>query len=62
MVNSLKLNAHWYKGNITLPKNGKIRRVDMSQQLTDFSKSYLIHRKEVTLKNGWGKPPEWLFY
>ena len=58
----IEVKRHWYNGHITLPKSGKTRRVDMSTQLSNVLKSYLIQRKEDTLKRGWGEPPEWLFY
>jgi integrase len=42
-------------------KSGKIRRVDMSQQLTDTLKGLWVRRKEETLQKGWGEVPEWIF-
>lgn len=50
------------KGRISTPKNGKSRQVNMSSQLQDVLKKHLITRKKDTLKNGWGEPPEYLFY
>ncbi len=43
------------------PKNGKTRRVDMSQQLTDTLRALLIERKKETLQKGWGEVPSWVF-
>lgn len=43
------------------PKNGKTRRVDMSQQLTETLKALLIERKKETLQKGWGEVPPWVF-
>lgn len=34
----------------------------MSRQLADVLKGYLTERKKDALKQGWGEPPEWLFY
>jgi integrase len=45
-------------GRITTPKNGKTRRVDMSNQLTETLRAL---RKAETLKGGWGSVPEWVF-
>jgi integrase len=42
-------------------KNGKVRRVDMSQQLTDVLKVLWIQCKEETLRKGWGEVPDWVF-
>jgi integrase len=43
-------------------KNGKPRRVDMSQQLPATLKLLLEQRKRDSKDNGWLKPPVWLFY
>ena len=48
-------------GKIETPKNGKSRRVDMSQQLTDTLRELQLQRKAETLRKGWGKVPEWVF-
>jgi integrase len=45
----------------TIPKNGKIRRVDVSAQLTEVLKGLLLTRKEETLRKAWGEVPEWVF-
>lgn len=50
------------RGRITTPKNGKSRRVDMSQQLAATLKNHLTETKKETLRKGWREPPEWLFY
>ena len=47
---------------IVSPKNGKQRRVDMSILLEDVLKKHVVKTKELTLKNGWKKIPETLFY
>jgi integrase len=44
------------------PKNRRSRTVDMSLWLTDVLRKHLIKLKLDTLKNGWGQPPETLFY
>lgn len=44
------------------PKNGKARRVDMSQQLADTLRLHLEWRKRDAAEKGWIKPPVWLFY
>lgn len=43
------------------PKSGKVRRVDMSRQLTDTLKVFQVERKKETLKKGWGAVPLWVF-
>lgn len=46
---------------IGTPKNGKSRRVDMSQQLTDTLLELRQQRRIETVKKGWGQVPEWVF-
>jgi integrase len=46
---------------VQTPKNGKTRRVDMSQQLTETLKTLLVERKKETLQKGWGAVPLWVF-
>ena len=43
------------------PKNGKIRRVDMSDQLTDTLNVLMQAGKAETLRKGWGQVPEGVF-
>lgn len=50
------------RGRITTPKSGKSRPVDMSKQLQEVLRKYLVDRKKEALKKGWGETPEWLFY
>jgi integrase len=49
------------RGKIGPPKNGKSRRIDMSQQLTKVLKEAKHQRKVETVARGWGKLPEWVF-
>jgi integrase len=48
-------------GKVVPTKSGKIRRVDMSQQLTDSLKKLWVRRKEETLQKGWSEVPAWIF-
>jgi integrase len=50
------------RGQITTPKSGKTRRVDMSNGLVKVLKDHLTQRKVETLKKGWREQPEFLFY
>ena len=50
------------RGRLSTPKSGKPRPVDMSKQLQEVLKKYLVDRKKEALNEGWGEPPEWLFY
>lgn len=43
------------RGKITAPKNGKTRKVDMSDQLTDVLRSVKTERKKEVLKSGKGR-------
>lgn len=58
----IELKRNCVRGEITTPKNGKVRRLDMSTQLAAVLKSHITDRKKEALKKGWGEPPEWLFY
>jgi integrase len=48
-------------GAVSPPKNGKIRRVDMSDQLAETLQFVFKARKQEALKRGWGQVPEWVF-
>jgi integrase len=58
----IEVKRSFTRGHLTTTKSGKIRRVDMSKELSETLRTYLVERKKDTLKNGWGEPPEWLFY
>jgi len=49
------------RGKVETPKNGKIRKIDMSRQLTDTLLKLKHQRKIKTVKNGWKQMPEWVF-
>jgi integrase len=48
-------------GKITSPKNGKVRRVDLSRQFTEALHDLLTHRKADKLRKGWADLPLWIF-
>ena len=48
-------------GQVTTPKNGESRRVDMSDQLAETFQRLRVERKVETLKSGWGQVPETVF-
>ena len=58
----IEVRRNYSRRQVTTPKSGKIRRVDMSKGLAEVLKSYLTERKKESLKKGWGESPEWLFY
>jgi integrase len=45
---------------VALPKNGRIRRVDLSGQLAEELRRLRVERSRETLANGWGALP-WVF-
>ena len=49
------------RGKFNPPKNGKARKVDMSDQLTDVLKGLMTTRKKEALKSGTGELPDLLF-
>ena len=48
-------------GRLETPKNGKIRRVDMSLQLAEELKRLWARRSQEALAKRWGQLPEWVF-
>jgi integrase len=48
-------------GKVFPPKNGKIRRVDLSDQLATTLRALLVERKAEKLRKGWTDLPEWVF-
>lgn len=52
-----------YRRGITdKPKNGKTRRVDMSDRLVEGLSSHLAHEKRDALRKGWGEVPDLVFH
>jgi integrase len=49
------------RGSVELPKNGKTRRVDMSQQLTEALKVHLTESKKRGIALGLGDVPGYVF-
>jgi integrase len=58
---SITVRRNVVRGRITRPKNGKTRRVDMSQQLTEVLQHLQTQRKAETLHRGWPAMPAWVF-
>ena len=58
----IEVRRSFTKGHLSTTKSGKIRKVDMSKELVETLKAYMVQRKKDALKYGWGEPPEWLFY
>ena len=50
--------THW---QITTPKSGESRRVDMSLELTQALKDLYLDRQLDTAAKGWEEVPEWIF-
>lgn len=48
-------------GRIEFPKNGKIRRVDLSLILADTLRELRARRREEALSRGWPAVLEWVF-
>jgi len=48
-------------GRVELPKNKRIRRVDMSRQLAEELRRLKVSRAEEALAKGWAQIPEWIF-
>jgi integrase len=57
----IEVRRNYVCGKITRPKNGKSRRVDMSQQLAEALHQLLTQRKTEKLQGKWVDLPEWVF-
>lgn len=57
----INLQRGFSRGKIETPKNGKIRRIDMSKKLTEVLKELRHYRNVETIKKGWREVPEWIF-
>ncbi|NOT55868.1 MAG: site-specific integrase [Deltaproteobacteria bacterium] len=57
----LTVQRNWVDGQLTTPKSGKSRRVDVSLSLLDTLNSLLVERKKEALRHGWGEVPPWIF-
>ena len=51
----------WHRERVILPKSGKTRKVDMSPQLAEALQAQQTKMKRVTLAQGWGEVPAWVF-
>ena len=60
--NFIEVRRSCVMGKVATTKSGKIRRVDMSNGLSETLKQHLVSRKKEALRKGWGEPPELLFY
>lgn len=58
----IEVRRNFAKGEISTPKSGKSRRVDMSNELTVILKAHITESKKEALRKGWKELPEWLFY
>jgi integrase len=52
----IHVQRNFSRGQITTPKNGKTRKVDMSRQLTDTLREHIEKRKSAALRREMGKP------
>jgi integrase len=57
----IEVRRAYTKGGISTPKNGKSRRVDMSNQLAETLKTLQVERKREALAKGWREVPEIVF-
>jgi len=55
----IQRNYTW--GEVTTPKSGETRRVDMSNELTHVFRDLHIERQIQTAANGWVNVPDWVF-
>jgi integrase len=58
----IKVEKAYRRGLVDLPKNGKTRRVDMSDQLEKVLRDLLTHRKKEALQKGNNEPAGIVFH
>ncbi|MBN1903690.1 MAG: site-specific integrase [Deltaproteobacteria bacterium] len=58
----IRVERTYKRGRFEKPKNGKVRRVDMSDQLFSALRKLLTERKKDALKLGLGAPVEFVFH
>lgn len=59
---SIWVRRSYRRGRFTEPKNGKPRRVDMSEQLASTLREHFTREKKRALKEGLGEVPELMFH
>ena len=57
----LLVQRNYTHGQVTTPKSGEVRRVDMSRELTQVLEDLRLDRQLQASTNGWGGLPEWVF-
>jgi integrase len=58
----IRVERSYKRGRFDKTKTGKVRRVDMSDQLTSSFKQLLTKRKKEALKEGLGEPVQYIFH
>jgi integrase len=58
----IEVNRSYKRGHVTLTKTGKMRRVDMSDQLIEKLRGLNLQRKREALQNGHGEIVEFIFH
>jgi integrase len=57
----LDVRRNFTRGQLTTPKNGEGRRVDMSRELADSFKALQAERQLEAAANKWDDVPAWIF-
>ena len=57
----LLVQRNYTHGQVTTPKSGEVRRVDMSRELTQTLADLHTERQLDASANGWSSIPEWVF-
>jgi integrase len=57
----VEVQRNYARGQITTPKNGESRRVDMSKELTQALRHLQTERQLEAAANGWTELPRWVF-
>lgn len=58
----IRVARAWLNGEVTTPKSGHGRTIDISTKLTEVLCRWDIERKTEKLRRGWADLPRWLFY
>ncbi|MDQ6732514.1 MAG: hypothetical protein M3Z35_00115 [Nitrospirota bacterium] len=61
-MQQVRVAQAWLGGEVTTPKSGHGRTIDMSRKLAEVLSRWDVERKTEKLRRGLAEMPRWLFY
>jgi integrase len=58
----IRVARPWLDGEVTTPKSGHGRTIDISRKLSEVLSRWDLERKTEKLRRGWAEMPRWLYY